>query len=629
VDEKLQVVGDIFRDLEALLGHSNLCSQEPVPSPARRQGSLHLIKAAVREKASDKENVEPASSAPGGASGSLTGPGAPAKAPALAAANAAPPPVSPGGVVECTPGCDTNDGPHATPARATAQATPASDIGPDSVDPAAYFAQREKEQRGAARDSGRRPGGPRKRASPAPPAGSRGQRASLAAKATPAAAPVETPSATPVAQPQAEPTSPTPGRRGSARRVTWTCGACTFENEPAKKKCGMCSAPRGASTAPREVIAAQRHTPAGAGAKRDRAEGGAEDPQSAGKRARAAPAHTGLVGRNRAGAAPAEARADSPPARQGKANPAPIVAESQGRRRSTIAFGTDGAIDALVDLAGHGGAGDATGGTASEGAQGAGKGAGKGRKAAASQAGREKDGGSPAAGGKKARGGKKGGAEDAATWAGARRWLVTHSGLGAREKRELEALGRAAGFKVVPEWQDGVTHVVCGTQGGVARRTAKLVLGLQAGAAVVGTEWIRAGREARAAGGGPPDEVPFLVPADSDGAVGAATRARGGRAPEVLGGVSVHVLGKFSTGAVMHRNVGALVAGAGGAVTARPPSGGSPDVVVLCDPGNLGARELSAAKRMRESGVEVVGYKWLLECVVEGRRVDAAAFRLV
>jgi len=91
----------------------------------------------------------------------------------------------------------------------------------------------------------------------------------------------------------------------------------------------------------------------------------------------------------------------------------------------------------------------------------------------------------------------------------------------------------------------------------------------------------------------------------------------------------VHVLGKFSTGAVMHRNVGALVAGAGGAVTARPPSGGSPDVVVLCDPGNLGARELSAAKRMRESGVEVVGYKWLLECVVEGRRVDAAAFRLV
>lgn len=39
-------------------------------------------------------------------------------------------------------------------------------------------------------------------------------------------------------------------RRGSMRNLKWTCGVCTMENEPAKRKCAVCKAPRGADTVP-------------------------------------------------------------------------------------------------------------------------------------------------------------------------------------------------------------------------------------------------------------------------------------------------------------------------------------------------------------------------------------------
>lgn len=69
--------------------------------------------------------------------------------------------------------------------------------------------------------------------------------------------------------------------------------------------------------------------------------------------------------------------------------------------------------------------------------------------------------------------------------------VILHTSLSDRHKRMLTALGDELGARIVDQYEDGVTHVVCEVSPvGISRRTIKYLQGVLAGAWVLRFEWV-------------------------------------------------------------------------------------------------------------------------------------------
>ena len=77
--------------------------------------------------------------------------------------------------------------------------------------------------------------------------------------------------------------------------------------------------------------------------------------------------------------------------------------------------------------------------------------------------------------------------------------VVTFTGFKGPELVELQMAVTTLGGACVPNYREGVTHVVCATDAqGYTKRTLKYSLGLVAGAHLVTQRWVRASKEASA-----------------------------------------------------------------------------------------------------------------------------------
>jgi len=248
------------------------------------------------------------------------------------------------------------------------------------------------------------------------------------------------------------------------------------------------------------------------------------------------------------------------------------------------------------------------------------------------------------------------------------------SGIHGDAKAELASFAATTGGRLAAEWAPCVTHVVCGVDAnGRAKRTAKYLLGLAAGARVVAADWMpaclaagvplpeercdralllpplslaRRGQPTCRAAPFAPAASPaarhlapphahthayrFLVAGDIAGGEGGAARALAARAagaPPLLAGLSFVLAGAFKSPA----SVAALLAAGGGRVLARLPPPGSADasglrvlidVDALAEAGRAVASVVPAGAAALRA--PVLPLRWLMDSVSAHRLSECA-----
>ena len=284
------------------------------------------------------------------------------------------------------------------------------------------------------------------------------------------------------------------GRRVPARLAPWACSACTLTNAGPAAACSACGTPCSAARAP------------GAPGERSLRERRGGAPIQGQRRRRGAAAAGGGVAREQAapvggGARPMSPALVRPPeAQQARGGREPRTRRWQGRMSAAAACD-----EAPEQSAGPGQAP-----------------AGRSRQARQSSAGGVHPGGSRSATPRCARSAAAQGTgsltplsggrmqTQAAGSAGGRwraqqpRWVLLASQLGAPESAALGRMAAAAGARIAPRWEPGVTHVVCGvTRAGAARRTFKFLMAVLGARWALAPSWLAA---CEAAAGAAPEE---------------------------------------------------------------------------------------------------------------------------
>ena len=312
----------------------------------------------------------------------------------------------------------------------------------------------------------------RKRGSPEPADGSR-QRAHRRRRSPAAASPAGTPLA------RAEAPGSSGGRRVPARLAPWTCSECTLTNAGPAAACTACGTPRSAAQAPTMPSGPPLQDRQGGapvhGQQRRHGTAAAETRAAAGAAREQAP----RAGRKASLVTPAQVR---PPEGSQKLGGGRAL---QKRRR--LALSAAAACNKAHKQS-------AVPGQAA---------AGRARRARQSEARGVDPGGSRSVSPRRAGGAAAEGRGSRMPLSGGRvqtqaagrasgrwrtqqpRWVLLASQLGAPENVALGRVAAAAGARVAPRWEPGVTHVVCGvTHTGAARRTFKFLM------AVLGARWI-------------------------------------------------------------------------------------------------------------------------------------------
>lgn len=331
----------------------------------------------------------------------------------------------------------------------------------------------------------------RKRGSPEPADGSR-QRAQRKRCSVAAASPAGTPLA------PAETPGSSGGRRVPARLAPWACSACTLTNAGPAAACTACGTPRSAARAP--TMPSDRPLQDRQGGALVLGQQGQRGAAAAERRAGAGAAREQAVREGRKASLVSPALVRPPEGQQAGGG-----REPQKRRRlgplSVAAACTKAHKQSAVS-------GQAA--------------AGRPRRARQSNARGVDPGGSRSASPRRAGGAAAEGRGPRTPLSGGRvqtqaagrasgrwrtqqpRWVLLASQLGAPENAALGRVAAAAGARVAPRWEPGVTHVVCGvTHAGAARRTFKFLMAVLGARWVVAPSWLAA---CEAAAGAVPEE---------------------------------------------------------------------------------------------------------------------------
>ncbi|GAB4814502.1 hypothetical protein N2152v2_001548 [Parachlorella kessleri] len=449
--------------------------------------------------------------------------------------------------------------------------------------------------------------------------------------------------------------APASGRRVPSRLVQWACEACTFLNEPQKRKCAMCSTPKpppGKAASPAAACAAALTSPL--------------LPEQAQQQARqqevpvggGCPIHGKCSGKARRASAPAgEAAVERRQGAEGKEG------RNSKRRRVSAAPGSRAAADVVNAAAPAEEPGTVTGkgGDTPAAAQAPARDQTRpgppATVAQQEQQAREPPSAPPSAAPTRSRRrsatpavvGSAGKAEAPAPWRGPRcsAWLLLGSGLSARGKELLAQVAAASGAGVSSKWGPRVTHVICGTVDGAARRTYKYLMAVLSSKRVMTEGWL----EACLAGGQAVDEELYEVARDVNGAEGGPAASRHSRAlglPPLLQDYEIFLAGSYTN----KQDIAELLRAAGARVLSRPPSvqaragtagavppgpctsfvlceaseGGSPQQAQQSQQGSAHGRPprqgavaaLQQEKwysRAAAAGVSIVSSKWLMDTV--------------
>ncbi|KAI3428535.1 hypothetical protein D9Q98_007358 [Chlorella vulgaris] len=403
-------------------------------------------------------------------------------------------------------------------------------------------------------------------------------------------------------------------RRIPTRLVPWNCAHCTFENQGAASKCEICASKK--KVLPSSELAADLAS----------------------------------------GATPATVAAAAAERLQVAASPAPAAAAAaeETAGAAAAAAGKPQRQRKMSGVGGGGGAGSS----------------GKRRKVTAAPAPvpAPADDASPAAACPAAAPNADASADGGSGWSdprgGSSGWVLLGSSLSAPARQQLQQLARVSGAAVVKEWSPQVTHVVCCTVDGAARRTFKFLRGVLAAKWVLTEAWLQACLEQE----GPVNEEQFLVPADHAGCAGGAAAARSSALldlPALLGGYGIYLAGEFANGG----EVAELLLAAGAKRLSRPPaaplqgtSGGPCTSFLLCEGPDTASSPashrhlheagtvcaatcgnavgpaavavppaLAAAKwyqKAAEAGVPVVSHRWLLDTISSYTALPLSAYCL-